>query len=166
VTQPPAGDDVEKSELVRRLEVVEMQVTKLWDLFVRAARLDVSVDALRDEVRFLTSMWQQIQDNDEVLTATRSEVTAVQRTKADANTLRWTWVASAVAVVVLLAGMGLVGWAVKDVQGVARRQCVERQASLRATIARERDLAETDAPTARPAHQRSADAYQRLVHDC
>lgn len=167
MTQPPvAGDAGQQPGWARRLDLVEIQLGKLWELFRDAAHLDGSVEALRDEVKFLISMWQQIQSNDEALQATRDEVTAVQRSKADATTLRRTWVAFAVAGLLLVAGMGFVGWGVWDVQAVAGRQCVERQASLKATIARELDLAGTDVVSARPAHRRSAAAYEALVHDC
>jgi hypothetical protein len=167
VTQGPAdGSDGAGEVPPQRLELVELQIAKLWELFTRAARLDTSVDALRDEVRFLTSMWQQIHENDEVLQTTRTEVSAVQRDKADGALVRRVWMATVVAAVVLFVGVGVVGFAVKDVRDVARRECVERQAALRATIARERHLARTDVMTARAAHTQSADTYERLLHPC
>jgi hypothetical protein len=82
VTQPPAAEE-DAPGSTTRLELAELQIAKLWELFTRAARLDISVEALRDEVRFLTSMWQQIQDNDEALVTTRDEVHAVQRVQRE-----------------------------------------------------------------------------------
>jgi hypothetical protein len=85
VTQPPAAEE-DAPGSTTRLELAELQIAKLWELFTRAARLDISVEALRDEVRFLTSMWQQIQDNDEALVTTRDEVHAVQRVQREKAT--------------------------------------------------------------------------------
>lgn len=155
---------------VRRLELLELQVAKLWELFTRAARLDTSVEALRDEVRFLTSMWQQIHENDAALEATRAEVHAVQREKADTRTVRRmvARLRAAVAVVVLalMVGVGVVWVGVRDVREVARQECVAANGRIQAAIGRERALAETDAPATRVTHLQSATAMTRQLRDC
>jgi hypothetical protein len=164
-----AGDDPGAVPLPKRVEVVEMQISKLWELFTRAARLDISVEALRDEVRFLTSMWQQIQDNDAVLETTREEVHAVQRgqrEKADRRIVRRLLVAGVVAVVALVGGVGVVWWGVRDVRRVAHEECVAANARVQAAITRERALSVTDLPATRAAHRESADAMSRQLRQC
>lgn len=166
MTQPADVDSHDRT----RLELVEIQIGKLWELFTRAAHLDTNVEALRDEVRFLTSMWQQIQTNDEALRATQDEVHAVQRQKADTAALHrlrraGAW-SAAVLVAVLAVGAAVVWVGVHDVVLVARQQCMERQAGLAASITRERKLAATDVPATREAHAEAAAAYERMVHPC
>jgi hypothetical protein len=168
VTQPPAAEE-DAPGSTTRLELAELQIAKLWELFTRAARLDISVEALRDEVRFLTSMWQQIQDNDEALVTTRNEVHAVQRVqreKADQRSVRRLIAAGAVAVAVLFAGVAVVWWEARDVRRIAYEDCVAANRRVQAAITRESALAGTDLPATRAAHRESAAAMSRQLRQC
>jgi anti-sigma factor RsiW len=149
-----------------RMELVEAQLVKLWQLLPSAAHLDGNVEALRDEVRFLTSMWQQIRDNDEALQATRHEVHAVQMEKADTRTLHRLIAAIAAVVVFLLAGVGAVWAGVVDVRRVAHQECLAANQRIQTAIQRELSLAKTDVPGTRPTHLDSAAAMQRQLQRC